>query len=328
MTVQGILDELRRRDIRVWADGERLRCDAPAGALTAELSEELRRNKPGILDFLRSVSRQATEQRALVPLQPHGRREPVFAVGGHNGDVYCYRLLARELGPDQPFYGLQPPGSDEHSEPLTNIEQLAAYFASQVRNFHREGPCIIAGYCAGGTIAFELARQLQEQGMQIRFLALFAAPHPDRYRPLVFLREQIENGYSRVAKHVQALSSGTLVERREHVLNGLRRIAARRVDEEAAAEDPVLIRRARVERATVEAAGRYYASFFPGRMCLFLPTGDAAKEVDMPERWRTAAERVEEYAAPAGCDTDNMLREQNVGAIAELFRRCCAPIPA
>jgi hypothetical protein len=81
---------------------------------------------------------------------------------------------------------------------------------------------------------------------------------------------------------------------------------------------------ARVERATIEAAGRYRASFFPGRMCLFLPVGEDAKAVDMPERWRAAAERVEEYPAPAGCNTDNMLREPHVAAIAELFRRCCA----
>lgn len=322
MSVQGILDELRRLDIRVWADGERLRCDAPAGALTAELSDLLRRRKPDILEFLRSVERQVREQRAIVPLQPHGRREPIFAVGGHNGDVYCYRLLAEHLGADQPFFGLQPPGADAGSEPLTRIEDLAAYFAGQVLSVRPQGPCIIAGYCAGGTIAFELARQLHGRGAAIRFLALFAAPHPDRYRPRVFLRERIENGCARVAKHVRALAAGTLAERREHLLSGLRRFASRREHAQAAAEDPVLIRRARVEQATVAAAARYRAGFFPGRVCLFLPVGKSALAIDMPERWRAAAERVEEYAAPPGCATENILREPHVAAIAELFRRC------
>ena len=322
MTVEGLLDELRRRDIRVWADGERLRCDAPAGALTDELAEELRRNKPGLLDFLRSVTRQAGELRAIVPLQPHGRREPVFAVGGHNGDVYCYRLLAAQLGPDQPFYGLQPPGSDVHSEPLTSVEHLAAYFAGQLLSFRPKDPCVIAGYCAGGTIAFELARQLQEQGVPIRFVALFAAPHPERYRPLVFLRERVQNGYARITRHVRALTSGTLAERRDHLLSGLRRMAARQANEQAAATDPVLLRRARVERATVSAAGRYRAGFFHGRLCLFLPAADAANMIDMPQLWRGAAERVEEYSAPSGCNTDNMLREPHVRTIAELFKRC------
>jgi len=323
MTVQGILDELRRRDIRVWADGELLRCDAPAGALTVELSDLLRQNKPDILHFLRSVERQVREQRAIVPLQPHGTKEPIFGVGGHNGDVYCYRLLAEALGPEQPFFGLQPPGSDEHSEPLTRIEHLAAYFASQIRSLRPEG-VVIAGYCAGGTIALELARQLQESGVLIRFLALFATPHPDRYRPLVFLREFVENGCARVAKHARELGTGPLEARREYVLSGLRRLAARRAGVRAAAEDPVLVRRGKVERATVAAASRYRAGFFPGRVCLFLPNPDSAKAIDMPERWRGTALRVEEYFGPPGCATENILQAPNVAAMAELFRSCYA----
>jgi len=321
VTVQGILDELRRRDIRVWADGELLRCDAPAGALTVELSELLRENKPDILDFLRSVARQVREQRAIVPLQPRGTREPIFAVGGHNGDVYCYRLLAEQLGEDQPFYGLQPPGSDEHSEPLTRVEHLAAYFASQVRSLRPRG-CIIAGYCAGGTLAFELACQLQEQGVPVRFLALFAAPHPDRYRPLVFLREHLENAWARVRTHGRALSSGSIARRRTYLLSAVRRLSTRRAETRAAAADPVLTRRAAVERATLVAASRYRARFFPGRVCLFVPAGASAKAIDMPERWRSAATQVEMYPAPPGCATENILRERHVAAIAELFRRC------
>ena len=327
MTVQGILDELRRRDIRVWADGELLRCDAPAGALTVELSELLRENKPDILDFLRSVARQVREQRAIVPLQPHGTREPIFAVGGHNGDVYCYRLLAEALGPDQPFFGLQPPGSDAHSEPLTNIEHLAAYFASQIRSLRPKG-CILAGYCAGGTIALELARQLHDDGVRVRFLALFATPHPDRYRPLVFLREHIENAWERAAKNARGLMTGPFSARRDYVLDGLHRMSARRAEARAAAADPVLIRRAKVERATVAAASRYHARFFPGRVCLFLPAADSARAIDMPERWRSSAQRVEEYAGPAGCATENILQAPYVAAIAELFRGCCPLTPA
>ena len=324
MTVQGILAELRRRDVNVWADGELLRCDAPAGALTPELSGLLREHKPDILEFLRVTARRAREQRAIVPLQPLGRREPVFAVGGHNGDIYCYRHLAEELGTDHPFYGLQPPGLDAHSVPLRRIEHLAAYFAQQILSARSDGPCIIAGYCAGGTIAFELARQLHAQRVPVRFLALFAAPHPDRYRRLVFLREHIENGCARVARHARGLASGSAAERQEYLRRAWRKRAARRAAARAAAQDPVLARRASVERATVAAAGRYRTGFFDGRMCLFLPAAGSAQSVDMPERWRNAASRVEEYAAPQGCATDNMLKAPHVTAIADMFRACSA----
>ena len=64
-----------------------------------------------------------------MPLQAQGRGAPVFGVPGHNGDVFCYRALARELGDEHPFFGLQPPGVDGQRAPLTRVEDIAAYFA-------------------------------------------------------------------------------------------------------------------------------------------------------------------------------------------------------
>ena len=40
MTTVELLAELRERDIRVWIEGETLRCRAPKGALTPELREQ------------------------------------------------------------------------------------------------------------------------------------------------------------------------------------------------------------------------------------------------------------------------------------------------
>ena len=49
MNAPSILTMLTDRDIRVWAEGERLRCNAPAGALTGEIREELLRHRDEIL---------------------------------------------------------------------------------------------------------------------------------------------------------------------------------------------------------------------------------------------------------------------------------------
>ena len=57
------------------------------------------------------------------------------------------RDLAQRLGNDQPFFGLEPPGLDGQSEPMDRVEDLAAYFAEQIRAFRPDGPYIIAGYC-------------------------------------------------------------------------------------------------------------------------------------------------------------------------------------
>ena len=178
MNLQLFLADLYTREVQLWADGDRLRCKAPAGVLTPTLRDQLLERKNEILAFLRTAEAVAGQSRAIVPLQPLGARPPVFAVAGHNGDVFAYRTFAKHLGNDQPFFGLEPPGLDGESEPLERVEDVAAYFAEQIQAFRPNGPYIIAGYCAGGAIAYELARQLSQRGAAIGFLALLAAPYP------------------------------------------------------------------------------------------------------------------------------------------------------
>ena len=117
---------------------------------------------------LRKAEGIARQPDGIVPLQPRGTRIPVYAVGGHNGDVFAFRDLARHLGEDQPFFGLQPPGLDGRSEPLARVEDIAACLAAQIRAFQPSGPCVIAGYCAGGSVAFELARPARARRRRAR----------------------------------------------------------------------------------------------------------------------------------------------------------------
>ena len=319
MSVAAFLAELRSRDIQVWADGDRLRCDAPAGVLPPELRDQLRQRKSDILKFLRSAELLCRQQRAIVPMQPNGERTPIFAVAGHNGDVFCYRALAQHLGGDQPFFGLQPPGLDRRSEPLARVEDLAAYFAGQIRAFRPNGACVIAGYCAGGAIAFELARQLLRHGAAIRLVALFASPFPTSYRLLPRLGQTLRQQARRVRTHACALASRSWEERRLYLSDRVRQRSARRDAIQGAALDPVLVQRAKVEHATLTAVRRYIPGFFAGRVALVLPSREWVRSEGTPLRWRSVARDAEEYFGPAGCDGINMLGEPYAPAFAELF---------
>jgi len=321
VSVPALLAELRSRDIELWADGDRLRCSAPSGALTSDLRDQLQLRKGDILEFLRSGDVLAQQQRAIVPLQPRGRRIPIFAVPGHNGDVFCYRALAQHLGADQPFYGLQPPGLDGHSEPLARIEDLAAYLAAQIRVFRPNGPYIVAGYCTGGTIAFELARQLRGRAM-VSILALFGAAYPTSYRFLPQLRQRLGDHAQRMVKHTRALASLSRADRRLYIGEKLRRRKELRAAERHAEQDPVLLLRARVEDITIKAARRYTPGHFGGRVSLFMPSRKWLQSGDEPLRWRSVAQDTEEYFGPDGCDGDLMLREPSALTFAELFRQC------
>jgi natural product biosynthesis luciferase-like monooxygenase protein len=315
------LTTLRERDIHLSADGDRLRCSAPPGALTSDLRGELQRRKPEILKFLQSATTLGQQQRAIVPLQSEGERTPVFAFAGHNGDVFCYRALARHLGEDQPFFGLQPPGLDGLGKPLTRVEDLAACFADQIRAFRPGGPYIIAGYCAGGTIAFELARQLLQNGVRVDFLVLFGSPFPTWYRPLSQLHWRLGHQLKWAASHALTVMTLPPGESRSYVAEKLRSRKMLRHEKPPATPDPVLMQREKVGEATLAAIRRYEPGHFAGRLHLFLPNKWLSHAAVLA-KWRSVADHAEGHFGPDGCTGDSMLREPYASAFANLFKQC------
>ena len=106
-------------------------------------------------------------------IQAEGTRPPFFCVHGVGGNVVGFRDLARHLGPDQPFYALQPQGLDGKRECLTNIPEMAKRYMQEIRKIQPEGPYRIGGYSFGGLVAYEMAQQLEAQGEEMALLALF-----------------------------------------------------------------------------------------------------------------------------------------------------------
>jgi thioesterase domain-containing protein len=86
-----------------------------------------------------------------------------------------YQELARELGPDQPFYGLQAVGLDGSQSPYDRYEDMARHYIEEMRTVQAKGPYFLGGDCLGGSLAFEVARQLEEQGEETALLAMFDA---------------------------------------------------------------------------------------------------------------------------------------------------------
>ena len=130
---------------------------------------------PTIQELAQVLQREASASRwsPLVAIQPNGSRPPLFCIHGADGNVLIYRNLSRCLGSDQPFYGLQAQGLDGSCPPLTRIQDMAALYTKEIRKAQPHGPYFLSGYCMGGTIAFEVAQQLQADEEQIALLALF-----------------------------------------------------------------------------------------------------------------------------------------------------------
>ena len=68
MRARTLLEELRRRDVRLEIEGDQLNADAPMGALTAELYAALTENKASLTKLLEWEQRKLEEadRRGLV----------------------------------------------------------------------------------------------------------------------------------------------------------------------------------------------------------------------------------------------------------------------
>ncbi|SPE63311.1 putative Phenylalanine racemase (ATP-hydrolyzing) [Verrucomicrobia bacterium] len=114
----------------------------------------------------------AAAHSILVPIQAKGSRPPLFLVHGAGGDVlWGYANLAAHLPADQPLYGIKSRGQIGQEE-FTRLEDMAAYYLQELRAFQPEGPYYLGGYCFGGNVAYEMARQLHTQGQRVALLVL------------------------------------------------------------------------------------------------------------------------------------------------------------
>jgi acyl transferase domain-containing protein/thioesterase domain-containing protein len=115
---------------------------------------------------------------SLVAVQPTGSHAPVFCVHAIGGDVVFYEPLSKALGDDQPFYAFRSPHLAKQEIRKTTVEELAAAYVHDLREFSPQGPYRIGGASFGGIVAFEMARQLSAQGAEPVLLFLFDTAAP------------------------------------------------------------------------------------------------------------------------------------------------------
>jgi amino acid adenylation domain-containing protein len=120
----------------------------------------------------------AEVQAPLVEIQKGaaGRQKFFFLHGDLSGAALSIGI-SKGLRKEQPFYVIHPHGLMGWLVPST-IEAMAADNLRTLRAFQPEGPYFLGGYCKGGLIAFELARQLRLHGQKVSGVVIVAPP-PD-----------------------------------------------------------------------------------------------------------------------------------------------------
>jgi thioesterase domain-containing protein len=105
-------------------------------------------------------------------LRTDGTAAPVFFLHGDlaGGGHYCDEV-ARCVDARHPFYVIDPHGTN--GEPLPDsIETIARDNVAELRALVPRGPVILGGFCNGGIVAYEMARQLAAAGIPVQNLTI------------------------------------------------------------------------------------------------------------------------------------------------------------
>ncbi|WP_148599114.1 HAD-IIIC family phosphatase [Aquisphaera giovannonii] len=116
---------------------------------------------------------------SLVTIRAGGDRPAVFLVHDGDGETMLYRNLALRLDPGHAVYGLQPHGLPGYPMLHTRIEDMAEHHVEKILSAQPSGPYLVGGMCAGGVIAYEVARRLQARGEAVALVALLDAADPE-----------------------------------------------------------------------------------------------------------------------------------------------------
>jgi thioesterase domain-containing protein len=243
-------------------------------------------------------------------MQTEGSNPPFFCVPEAGSTIYSLSNLARHLGPNQPFYGLQPLGMDGENSPHTRIEDMAAHYIEEIKSVQPKGPYLLGGRCYGSLVAFEMAQQLCAQGEEVALLAILG----DNFIP-VWARKGVKSSKS-------AFSLVHSLQRMIYYLlhSSLGDVFRTAVSEVNIRVNPYLKGTKRVFKAQLLARVNYIRKSYPGRVTLFAPRSSSRPTYS---KWTLAG------LAEGGVDVqtvprvyDRLLDEPHVQVVAAKLIAC------
>jgi len=137
-----------------------------------------------LAEALREGEQAEDAKVRVLRVQAEGNKNPFFFLHGDwtRSAFYCF-ALARGGGAEQPFYVLEPYNFSVEEGPPT-VEAIAAAHIEVMQTVQAAGPYRLGGFCNGGLLAYEMARQLEAAGEQVEFLGLINPSVPIQISPL------------------------------------------------------------------------------------------------------------------------------------------------
>ena len=112
---------------------------------------------------------------------------PLYLLHSIAGDLDTMGNLAAKV-PGRRVFGLQQSFGQQELEGAS-IESLAGYYVQALLKHRPEGAFSLAGHSYGARVAYEIARQLTDQGREVHLLGIFDSWPKTPGRAPLYLRE-------------------------------------------------------------------------------------------------------------------------------------------
>jgi thioesterase domain-containing protein/acyl carrier protein len=302
--------------------------------LMARIQQKFGKNLPlatlfqdATIENLASSLRQQTDSPSwstLIAIQPDGPKRPLFCVHPGGGTVLGYIDLARHLGSEQPFYGLESLGLYEEEKSYARVEDMATHYIEAMQVVQPQGPYLLAGWCFGGLVAFEMAQQLQAQSQEVSFLGLLdisaervASEELDELEldDAAFLVKLFAKDISLSLDRIRQLGSD---EQLLYVIEKVRQINL--IPPDVGLDQARYL--VQILKSHIGAAKAYIPQPYRGRATLFRASEEAAADSqDLTLGWEElATEGVDLHWVPGNHQT--MVAEPHVQVLAKQLRAC------
>src|SRR5207237_6249252 len=132
---------------------------------------------PTVKQLAAILGNKSISSSALAALQSSGSKPPLLLVHGAGGGIlWGYANLAAHLGSDQPVYAIEPRANQKET---ATVADMASRYIKELRNLQPGGPYYLGGYCFGGYVAYEMARQLRTEGETVALVLLIDCAAPN-----------------------------------------------------------------------------------------------------------------------------------------------------
>ncbi|MBE2205769.1 MAG: amino acid adenylation domain-containing protein [Chthoniobacterales bacterium] len=260
----------------------------------------------------------AASAPVLAVIHAEGAKAPLFCIHAGDGGVLVYKELMHHLDGSRPVLGIESPALQVGKNyRVPTIEEAAALYVKTIQRRRPHGPYLLAGLSYGGAVAYEMALQLQEEGEEVAFLALFDTWAPGVRMIKVGLAERLHRYYRR--KGAEGFFAKVFQTAIYFSLRTWQRVFPR--TEVPPAPDPNDLQR-ELREAHGETMRVYRPRPYSGKVTLFRAMDPGGCVFDFPEDngWNAWVGELE--IIPANGTHDTLFDGRNIGDLGKKFQAC------